>query len=337
VRRAALMAGLAAVLVAALCEGALAQHTEIEPAPAQRCIVTVDGASPLPEYPSLALSRRRSGRVLVELTFSDASSPPQVRVIQREGHPEDVGEFVEAVRAHARHLRTPCWTPGEPPSRIEREYAFEPDRSATFVSGELDPDAARVQRLVRCLSHETGAREPTYPRTAARDRVQGRVVLRLRFDAADRPPTVEAFARHYARPLVQRARSWATGYRLPCFDGKPVSFLRTYTFVFEGETYGFKPLTLLQLMRLAKGLEQERLHIDTSQMGCPFDLRFSPRQPMLPNGIAQVGGDDPRRLPLLRWLRDVQLNLNSEQLDAVFGDYVNVTVPCLTIDLKPKE
>lgn len=331
-------AALGAVLAAALCAGALAQQSEVEATAALRCLTVVPGGKELPEYPYTAFRFEREGKVAVRLTFEHPDRPPSVAWLDVKGHHEEISEFRAAVSEHVRDLRVPCLREGEGPSRLDREYVFVPDRRDVYFARGDDPDFARRRELLKCAVHIVGTSRPEYPMRARQEGIQGRVLVRLRFDSPDRPPQVETFARPYARLLAQASAAWYEGMRLPCHDGQPLIAIYTHVFVFEDSRgYGFKPMVLQQLMAMTKGIRHRRLAMDTTAMNCPFDVRIELRQPHMPNRVVQVGDFERSRQPLIDWLRGVELDVSPKHLDAAFANEMLVTVPCLKIDLKPKE
>lgn len=319
--------------VAALLPAAVAaQQVSFEPTAAQRCLQLADGAKNVIEYPFEQLKRLRGGRVLVQLTFSKADAMPALEVVEREGDEA----FVDAVARHVRQLRVPCLRPDEGPVTLRQEYRCKPEEHQV-AAVDSHPQAERRQRLAACLMHTSGALRPDYPFQALRANLQGRVLLKLHFDAADRAPEVRALFRPRAEPLADATIAFAAGYRLPCLEGGPVSLNIQYNYAIEGEAYGFRSATLLRIIGIMKNIRKQRVFFDMGTMGCPFDVTFTYWQPQGPNTVTAKGAPDPRRDPLLQWLRDAEFDLRDRQLDAIFGDIVSFTVPCGKIDLQPQE
>lgn len=333
---ATLVVAAAACAAAAWPAAAGAQQSEAEPSASARCLTPAGGQRGEPEYPFDALKANRGGRLKVELVFRYPDWAPDVVVLESEGGQE----FVDAVREHVRRFRVPCLQPGEAPARLRQEYVFLPDNRAAYSTDPSDADAARWSSLTACLRHVSGARHPEYPLRARQTGAMGRVIATLRFSAPDQPPEQLLYARSPDGPLVKSVRDWVAGYRLPCLEGAPITASLTFVFLLsEGARdpaqYGFKPLTLRQWLATVRNVRQQPLKLDTTQMGCPFDLRVQYRQPHLPNRVDQLGNWRPEREPLLRWLRGTELDLPAGALDAVYGDMATVTVPCLRIDIDP--
>ena len=330
---------LAAGLMAA--GAAMAQQTVLEPSAAVQCLSPPAAERGAPAYPFAAYKQGLHGRVMVRLRFTGPGLVPAVTVLAHEG---DDG-FIDAVKLHVRTLRVPCL--GDQPAELDIDYVFRPtDDQPVAPAVPVDPRHAARQRQMACLTRVDGASYPDYPRQALEQGAQGRVLMELRFDAPDKPPAVRLLPRvggdaaeqrsHATRVFLDPLRSWAEGYRLPCLDGDPLTIAQVYTYRIEGSDFGFKPgLGLRELLPLVRGVRQQRLQFDTQAMGCPFNLSLLYRQPNLPNQIQETGAPVAARAPLLDWLRGIQLDLPHRALDAVYGDTLVFTVPCLKIDLNP--
>jgi hypothetical protein len=310
----------------------VAQQVNVEPPATQRCMQLAGGAKSEIEYPFELLKARKGGRVVVRLTFDRPDSRPRIDVLEHEGD----REFVAAVETHVRRLRVPCLRSDEGHATLRQEYRFRPDEHHV-VASEEDAESERRSRQAACLMHISGRRAPDYPMRARRDEIQGRVLARLRFEAPDQPPRVDVFHRPSAAILGDTVRAFAAGYRLPCLEGGPVVTSMQYVYRFEGEAFGFKAVTLPKLVGTMKNIRLQRVHFEFGEMGCPFDVTFTHWQPAAPNWVSTSGARNPRRDAFVQWLRDAQLEMPAEALDAVFGDTVSFTVPCGKIDLQPQE
>lgn len=322
--------GLLLLLAAAAVS---AQQVDMAPSPALRCLTVEPGGREAPEYPFDAFKAGDRGSVRVLLEFERPDAPPRATVQAHSGWP-----FAEAVLAHARSLRVPCLTPGSPPARLLREYLFQPDDRAVHWHRTTDADAEANAEAWKCIRHIRGWERPEYPRAAEVRSLQGRVVAEIRFDAPDRPPVVVTHARRSADMLARAVSSWLQDTRMPCHPGRPVTALATYEFLLEGfGRYGFKEVTFRNLIAATAGIERQRLALDTTTMGCPFDVKLWYRQPHLPNLVGEMGERNPARRPLLEWMETVELKMAQADLDTIYGDSAVIQVPCIKVDLKPKE
>jgi hypothetical protein len=328
------MRGQLLLLMAALGTGAaLAQNAEVQPSPAQQCLHHVGGNSPLPDYPAADYNAMRPGRVQVSLTFTAPDRAPEVTVMLQQGSES----FAAAVREHAKGLRVPCLAVGAAPVQLHKDFIFSPGTEGVSSSETLNPQAEARRRMLSCVVHAQGWKRPEYPRWAQRAGLQGRVLVRAHYSDAEHAPTVEVFSRPYAKRLAEDIQAWTMETRLPCHAGEPLTVDWTYVYAFEGEGYGFKALDFRQFLGHVKGIREQTLQMDTNTMGCPFDVQLNYHQPLLRNSVRVVGEHTPQRRPLLEWMATSQLDLPSSAQDAIWGDNVRITIPCVKIELKPKE
>lgn len=309
---------------------AWAQQMILEPTPAAACLTAGDKDEAAPEYPFHLYKSGEPGRVLVEFSFDRPDKAPSVKLLQLTGD----ADFYAAVARHARKLRVPCLAAGQT-AQLQQEYVFKTDDRQVYGAAPVDAAAARRRELASCVVHVSGERSATYPVEALRANVQGRVLTTLRFRSASQAPEVELFHRPAARMLRPTVQAWSRGLRMPCFEGQEFSYTVVFEFTFIGEATGFKALDLKSLLPAIEGIQQSDLVLDTTHMGCPFQVKLMYRQPYMPNVVTSVGDADPARWPLLKWLQGVKLALPDRVLDTVYADTADITVPCLKIDLKP--
>jgi hypothetical protein len=324
----------------ALCLG-LAGHgaalAQIEvrplPSPASQCLVATDPKQPAPAYPFKEYREGTPGRVLVELRFTGPDRAPAVRVLEHSGG----SDFAPAVRAWARTLRVPCHTEGE--AVLVQEYLFRPFEERVVFGPPADEAEARRAELARCVVHERGpSSAPRYPGNAQRRGQQGRVFAQMRFNAPDQPPEVTLLHRPEARVFADAVLPWTRGWRMPCFEpgrDESVRFTAEFVFKFQGEHFGFRPMTLLDFMSNVKGVRAQALQMDTHAMGCPFDVQLQYLQPLRPNIVGTRGEYRAEREPLLQWLRQAELQAPPATLDSVYADSADITVPCIRLQIDP--
>jgi hypothetical protein len=218
---------------------------------------------------------------------------------------------------------------------LRQEYVFGADGRPVFWGPAMDPEDPAREAQLRCLTHISGEKNPGYPRELLRHEVQGRVLAKLRFFNDDQAPQAEVLTPYRSRALGALIEEWVRGFRLPCYAGTPINTNVVFIFKFEGEDYGFKPMTLLQFVARAKNLKTEGLQMDTRTMGCPFDVRLNYRQPMLPNSVGVKGAADVHRQPLVDWLARAELDLPKHLSDAIFADTADIHVPCAHFGITP--
>lgn len=326
-----------AIAALAFCAGlanpAHAQTAELQSSDALKCLQHVKGPDQQPIYPELEFNANKGARVQVELGFTRPDRAPEVTILLQEASPP----FVEAVLEHVRGLRVPCLAGSGDLARIKQDFDFAADRRQVHWSSPEDSDAAQRGSLWRCVLHPSGNQGPDYPLWARRQEVQGRVLARARFNDGTSAPTVEVFAHPYAAGLADEIRDWTKDLRLPCHSGGPLTFTIVYQFLLEDSRYGFKEVTFSEFLGNVKGIRQQVLQLDTTTMGCPFDLRVNYRQPLQPNRVGEVGPKNLARRPLLEWLAKSELDVRRGAANAIFAADVKLTIPCLKINLKPQE
>lgn len=338
-RQGALVFARAAALCV-LAPGVFAQASDVQlaPSPAVTCLTPAAAERGEPEYPFAPWKRGEGGEVQVELIFTGATLAPKVKVLKRQGDEE----LVSAVKAHVARFRVPCIEARDVPVRLRQTYVFVPDKRRISWSAPDDlADAARGEML-RCMAANDGSKAPVYPAWARYQGVQGNLLLQLRFTAPDKPPTVTLYAASRAtKDLGKEVEKWARKLRLPCLGDQAVDTVVTYKFRFEGEPPpGFRPLEFRQFLGMVKPGERLQARFDTRDMGCPFEVALIYRQPYLPNVVGEPGepGESrPERRAFLAWLSTLELDLNPRQVDATLGDTARISIPCINIDIQPKE
>jgi hypothetical protein len=323
--------GLGMALAAA---PAWSQVTTLSTSEAVACLTPPVAERGVPEYPTMSYKSSTPGRVVAMATFraNDLFAWPSVTIEKQEGG----DDFVDAVKAHLRTLRVPC-LPRDGQATLRFDFVFNPDSRRAYWYNPVDTaDAGRLAHLA-CVVSVEGAATPDYSREARRAGIQGRVWARLRFVAADQPPEVTLHHRPQTKLLAKSVSDWLKNRRMPCFDGEPISVDVFYIFMLIGDVYGFRPLDLTQYLARVKGIQQQTLAIDTTTMGCPFDLKLRYLQPDGHNRVAELGEPNPARRPLLDWLATTELDMRGRELDSIYADDADIAVPCVKINLKPKE
>lgn len=333
-------------LLLALCAGAAQAQARIEAEPsiALECLQVPAGEPGEPVYPFEQYKGGVPGRVKATVTLPGGLFGNEIEIQSNEGD----AAFVDASRRFLRSLSAPCLKPGEK-VRLAYEFVFAPDRRQVIWATPQDMDSVERAAMTSCLRTAGGVlfdgRKvdaellPPYPSDAIRGNLQGRVRVLLTFSSPETAPAVDVLHRPSAEPFAEALREWAAGLRLPCHTGEPfrMSVIMVYRIAGSG-AYGFKPLTLIDLLGLSKGIQERRLALDTTTMGCPFQLKLTYFQPQRRNVLGEVGGTDPRRRPLLELLAGLELDLRRAALDSVFADTADIAVPCLRINLNdPKE
>lgn len=219
-----------------------------------------------------------------------------------------------------------------------------------------------ARRLIVALAAVAGAgtacaadcKAPALPidamRQAARDigesnyqQDPGTAIVRVTFRAPDAAPEVETVfaggSKAFAQALVEQARL----LRLPCATAdQPVVSVEMHRLRvrytgwehYQAAEPRLKPeLQLRDVVRLVKDLKSQHVKFDTREMGCPFDVRFAPYRPYLPNVAEASVENAAQRAPLLEWMRNITLDLPRDFMNTAIGQESTVAVPCAVLDL----
>ena len=327
---ATVLVALAALL--ATCQPVLAQDVlSVAPSAAVACLTPPAGARSKPTYPKQLLERKEGGTVDVEMTFRAPDEAPRVKVLHRSSTPD---LMVSAVKEYLQEFRVPCMQPGDAPVTMLQSFSFDPvDGRQTFASGPVDRAETADREVFACLTQIAPAARPAYTTAAVRAGEQGRLLVQLKFDRPDEPPTMTVLAAPKGRYLRTAVQDFIAGYRLPCLKDKPVVGRQMFTFRIDGERRTvLKDVGLAAFVRAAKPVGGP-VRFDLEQMGCPFDVRVTFLQPVESNLVQQLDNIDPRRAEFLEWLATLRLDVDAKTSNELLGDTMTVSVPCGKVDL----
>lgn len=319
-----------AALALAITGTAAAQPVSaLAPSPAVRCLTPTAQERPL-VYPSEAFERKDKGTVHVELTFNAPDAGPSVKWLNTDHIMESL---TDAVKQHVRAFRVPCMHKGGSPVVLRQEYVFIPnDGRKVVASTPVDKGDAGREDAFKCMRHLEGEKAPSYPTRAREQEIEGNVFVELRFKSPDSPPDLHWMAAGH-RMLKSEVERHAADLRMSCMGDEPIDIDVLYLFRLDGgKRTVLQDTTLPKLIGAAKSYPTP-VYFDLTTLGCPFDVRFTYKQPHRPNRIGQLETADPKRQPFLDWLSGLQLRLPDATNTTVLGDTMTVHVPCLKLDL----
>jgi hypothetical protein len=301
--------------------------------PQADCLAFEAGSLPRPRVPVLArtaLVRGEpvQGTVRATFRFTRPNRAPQARVLHTEADSLPLREaYAQSVLDHAQDLRLPCLPLEADSLSLVREFRFTPQGEPHLFALLGDLQDPRNKDMPTCLVHlkdppqdGAGAALPMLP-------VQGRVLVQARFVAPDQPPEVQAWMHVRAEALRPIVMERTEHMRLPCLEGPPLDVPLMFSFHFQPGHYGFKDLTLPQLLRQGRRSGQPQ-RWDTQAMGCPFDIQLQYRRPVQPNIVRELQPAHPQRQALLQHLVSLELDLSPIAGPAMFGALARVHVPC---------
>ena len=325
-----------ALMVASVAPCVLAQQQTLTESDTLACLTPAASERGAPKYPEASFERREGGGFPVTLEFTAPDRAPKVNF----SGASDPSELKDAVFDFVRAYRLPCLKPGQV-ATLNQEFVFVPtDGRRVRWHAPVDDDDLRRERLANCVKHQRPGSLPDYPVmslypvTAQNRRVEGTVVLKLSFAAADMPPSIVVLDNAGSDRLTEAAKAFARGWRMPCHEGASVSVSQLYVFRISGASrLVLKDLPLATLVGSVKGIGQANVYFDFNEMGCPFDLRFALRQPHGLNSVGEVGDAFPARRFFLDWLRRQSLDFPEKDRNAVQGQITTVSVPCTVLKL----
>lgn len=329
-----LFTGMAALLASLASPVALADEVRLAPSATLTCLTLPPGVPEQPTYPAELLERKEGGTLHVELTFTAPDKKPGFKLTGDKSF-EGFDRLSELVQAHTDQYRLPCMSATGASVTMRQDYVFDPlGPGVVMASAPVDAADAARRKQVACRTHISGANaKPDYPATSATREEEGKVWVRMRFTAPDRPPTVKIVAATPHGTLRNAATNFSEGYRLPCLQNGPIEVDQIYSFGVEGSSRMLlRDMPLKTFLGAAKSYPKPA-YFDLNSMACPFELRISYKQPWGKNHVAELDQSNPARAPLLNWLGGIVLSLTDKQGLAVMGDQFNVEIPCGTIDL----
>jgi hypothetical protein len=174
---------------------------------------------------------------------------------------------------------------------------------------------------------------------ASRQLDSSSVILRLSFSDPARPPAIETIYAGGDKRFAKQVIEDSGQLRSDCASlDVPVSTVQMARLSASSRLFGrYEPrldreLKLVDVLKIVKDSKRQQKQIDTTVMGCPFKLVFSPFQPYLPNRVLDPKHDF-RRLQLVQWLESITLNIPGDAMPTAIGQESLITVPCAVLDL----
>lgn len=326
---ACLLGGLAAVVLSASGHAG-AQTLALSQSDAVACMTPAGTERGQPDYPREMIDARQGGDVEVEMIFTSPDLPPRVTVRGKTV----AQNLVDSVQRHVARYRVPCLLDGQPVT-IRQVFSFVWHAAGRVNWSEpTDQEDLRRKEAWACLKRPAGDEKIVYPTHSLRRGEAGTVVLRLRFTKPDAEPAVEVLSDAGSPTLAAAAIQHTRGQRIPCLGTDALNLVQFYTFKISGATsFALKNMPLPRFVQAIDGLSRQSVYFDTREMGCPFDLVMSLRQPYASNPIKEVGEPDPRRALFLDWLRRQSLQMSAADLNRAVTSEFMLEVPCMVLNL----
>lgn len=310
--------------------GAAAQaQTDSTPPSAAQSLSCLRQPSSTLDYPARHRFDRSHGLMRLRLHFEKPDAPPRVEVLAntaRQDMQDRVYRFVD-------DYRLPCLKPEDGTVSAVQEFNFNNSSMEALPVPET-----HQRRRPFCI---VMPREDMRSLSSLTNEVQHVVASALFVGKGDEPPEVKLLHSTGDKRLEAAVVERVQTYRMPCRTGQeePQVMRQQFTLVPAGHRrmmLSREAFTLVDFLSMTQGAQQLSAFFDFNTMNCPFKVNYTMYGSSLPNEVSVGGVRDPNRVPFLQWLRERQLNFSSQrQANELFGQTLQIQVPCGQLDLKP--
>lgn len=316
----------------ALCALSALGQTEIQtPSPAQSLSCLTKPGKP-PRYPTRDKLDHANGAMRVQLKFSKPDEAPAVEVLFNSAREDMQDQVFDYLRAY----RLPCLTPQDGTVSAVQEFNFSnSDLDATPLPPEPRKDSPPFC-LVMPRKDMSGFGLGFLGNLQEAEHV---VAVSTFNGDGSQPPEVKIIHSSGMGRFEDAVRERLAEYRMPCRTGRegPQSFQQQFSMTPNNvKRYGFarSNLGLVEFLRMTRDVDKLRAHYDFDTMACPFKVHYVfYGGGAVPNEAHVAGKRDPNKLPFLRWLSGLALNVTARQANGLFGSPLQINVPCGTLDL----
>lgn len=278
--------------------------------------------------PQLVASEAHAPRLLrARMVFKPGQAEPAVELLWSQLDTAGTAQMVQYLRSY----RMPCLAAGEVPSAIVQEFWLRPGQRLP-EAGALWPSAADAGEG----SCYQAPKSDLDVRSQVSDRVN--VLVYFRYPAEGGETQVETVNLSRASKVARAVGEHVRQYR-PCASRAVYSGWHRQMFSFTSDDKPgarFTPSGLMKFLGLVRGVETLRARFDTSTMACPFKARWTHYQPVRGNTAESVGEHNVNREALLGWLGSLRLELPPATEMSLFGESMEIEIPCLVLEIAPE-
>ena len=281
-----------------------------------------------PEYPSDELNMKESAEVRVQLTFSNGSLPPKVKVLENTG----VFKFADSVARFVAQYRLPCLLETDAEVVASQNFVFSPGDGRTVKYTALVDDETALD--AKCLRRPVGGLR--YPPEVLEENRGGNLLAAISFHQPNEEPEVRILYNARSERLASSVRVYAKGLRYTCDIalGKPVQLLHRFRFTIRNANrYAFKDFGLIEFLQSVDRKELKNGKFNFKEMGCPFDIAVVMRRPYARNVVGEYDVSEPSRRAFIEWVRGLSMVLSAESEPYLFDQQLKIAVPCMALDL----
>lgn len=319
----------------AIASGAMATTgaTDISPpSPAQslNCLLRPDQP---PKFPQRGSYDRSSGFARVKLKFTSPDKAPEVQLLTNSLR-EDM---LDVVTRYVDRYRLPCLQPADGTVSAVQEFEFSNSQKAPLP---LAPDEPTLRgRSDLCY---TRPKQDMVFNTLNAGREVNNVVITMTFAGdGEQPPEVKVLHAQAVPFAIDTVVAWASGSRMSCRKaGDPPVVLRQsfqlYPPGVQRRVLKVEQLNLVDFLGMTQNPQADGVRFDFNTMACPFNVNYTAYGPALPNEVTD-GEKKADRAIFIDWLSRQNLNFSSpKQARALFGETLQIRVPCGELDLQAK-
>ncbi|WP_431260275.1 hypothetical protein ACQ86G_09090 [Roseateles chitinivorans] len=324
-----------ALLSWAIAGGAMAAAgaTDVSPPSPARSLSCLQRPEEPPKFPERGNYDRTSGFARVKLRFVAPDRPPEVQLLTNSLR-EDM---LDVVTRHVDRYRLPCLQPTDGTVSAVQEFEFSNTQKAPLPLGP--DDTTPRGRLDLCY---TRPKQDMIFNVMNAGREVNNIVITMTFAGdGEQPPEVKVLHAEAVPFAVDTVVEWARLSRMSCRKaGEPPVVLqqmfRLYPPGRARKVLKVEQLDLVDFLAMTENPHAEDVRFDFDTMACPFNVNYTMYGPSLPNEVTD-GEKKPDRAIFIDWLARQHLKFSSpKQARALFGEDLQIRVPCGRLDLRAK-
>jgi hypothetical protein len=307
--------------------------TDVSPPSPAQSLSCLQRPEQSPKFPERGNYDRASGFARVKLQFTAPDKAPNVQLLANSLR-EDM---LDVVTRYLDRYRLPCLQPTDGTVSAVQEFEFSNSQKAPLP---LAPDETTPRgRLEVCYTRPK--QELVFDGLSAGREVSN-VVITMTFSGdGGQPPEVKVLHEQAAPFAADTVVEWARWSRMPCRKaGDPPVVLRQMFRLYppgvQRQVLKVEQLSLVDFLGMTENPHAEGPRFDFNTMACPFNVNYAIYGPALPNEVTD-GEKKPDRAIFLDWLARQNLRFSSpKQARALFGEDLQIRVPCGRLDLQAK-
>ncbi|OWQ45203.1 hypothetical protein CDL60_20925 [Roseateles noduli] len=312
---------------------AAAGATDVSPPSPAQSLSCLQRPEQQPKFPALGNYDRTGGFARVKLKFVAPDQAPEVQLLTNSLR-EDM---LDVVTRYVDRYRLPCLQPTDGTVSAVQEFEFSNTQKAPLP---LAPDETTPRgRLDHCYLRP---KHDMIFNGLSVGREVNNVVITMTFSGdGEQPPEVKVLHQQAVPRAVDTVVDWARASRMPCrkADDPPLvlqQMFRLYPPGLQRQVLKVEQVNLVDFLAMTENPHAEGVRFDFNTMACPFNVNYTMYGPTLPNEVTD-GEKKPDRAIFIDWLSRQNLKYSSaKQARALFGEDLQIRVPCGELNLHAK-